>query len=1085
MYDQATLELINSGPHFGGLDLQLLPKDFTAAYTEIVAARLRVHENEAEELSEIYEQVYSIASTYEAYVFLQDQRRDYKAAAFISASAHHLCSQIKAIREPELFIQDATLVEPGIDSRISGSILFFISGYSADASEMIRSVNISEIDSSGVRLLNSLRQLITGNIQPVQENQPVYPDEKEWGEDVASNALWSLLHEGVNRLLSYLIGESENHTNSFEEAHQIFDTVIELAVDDYPIELENIQLIYQPIFNSHLYLAKLVKILAQGIPEIALISVDTPDGLDINSWRSQLTHFSTKRPYLWFNHINAIQSGYLNPGVSSVVSFPTGGGKSTLSELKISTSLLQGRAVIFIAPTLALVDQVAKSLKDAFPMVTTRMSMEEFGLDDIEIDVLPDISVMTPESCLVRMSFNPELYENVGLFIFDECHLLSSKTQDIIDKRSIDSMLCLLRVLELSPDTDLLLMSAMMGNNEEISSWLSSLTDRTVLSLSMNWKPTRQAKGCVVYDSEQVQTLRRFILRDASRTNSNRLTAAAKRMLTADPYSFFSLNQTWHSGRVEDYKLVKLSDRKVILGVNDFDGLIANRNVVAASLAKDAIRNGIKTLIFATTKRECDSIVKSAHIERTQGEIVWSDYESELIEYIDLEFGGIEHSYADNESSGLQHHGLLTREERLLHESLFRRPDGVDLLVATSTLAQGMNLPAEYVIIAGNTRFDVETGQAEELDAHELLNAAGRAGRAGEHSTGVVLVIPSRVVSFDASQSRITEYWNEIKSVFSQSDQCLQIEDPLAHVLDKIQDNLDHLTDDIRYFIHRLPVDEHGTSEQFINRTFRAYTERQLNNQAWAEQRIEVANEAFSRVMQAEEDRDKTWHDQLSSVSGIPVFQIRQLHADLTEVIDSLGNVDSALAWYMEWLSDSTERIGCFLRIPTLEQSLGEFNTLNSQERCDYFTSQLLGYVGLWISGAPIRDIELAMGTPEQNLNKCEKARKFIIRVIPEISYSANILSQVYSFHSESSEEGLPELLHIKLLGRFIRIGVNSLEKYALHNILKNQAGRVKVNTLMNKIRPLVDDIENPDDLDEIFSAVGRAYRSFEQIREL
>ncbi|KUY66400.1 hypothetical protein [Burkholderia cepacia] len=38
----------------------------------------------------------------------------------------------------------------------------------------------------------------------------------------------------------------------------------------------------------------------------------------------------------------------------------------------------------------------------------------------------------------------------------------------------------------------------------------------------------------------------------------------------------------------------------------------------------------------------------------------------------------------------LCHHGLLLPTERQLHESLFKRPDGVSVLVATSTLAQGM-----------------------------------------------------------------------------------------------------------------------------------------------------------------------------------------------------------------------------------------------------------------------------------------------------------------------------------------------------------------------------------------------------------
>lgn len=105
-------------------------------------------------------------------------------------------------------------------------------------------------------------------------------------------------------------------------------------------------------------------------------------------------------------------------------------------------------------------------------------------------------------------------------------------------------------------------------------------------------------------------------------------------------------------------------------------------------------------------------------------------------------------------------------------------------MVATSTLAQGMNLPAELVIIAGNTRFDQEAGHQEEIDAHDILNAAGRAGRAGESAKGMVLVIPSQIVSFNPADNRITPYFmNTVKEVFSESDQCLDIQDPIKIIL--------------------------------------------------------------------------------------------------------------------------------------------------------------------------------------------------------------------------------------------------------------------------------------------------------------
>ncbi len=130
MYDQATIDLIEAAPHFGALDLSQLPQEFTLAYTQIISSRLRINALQVEdganyeELDEIYSHVYSIASTYEAYVFLQDDRDNYKSAAFIAASAHHLCAQINRINTSELEDETITLDEQFIDSRLSSAILY-------------------------------------------------------------------------------------------------------------------------------------------------------------------------------------------------------------------------------------------------------------------------------------------------------------------------------------------------------------------------------------------------------------------------------------------------------------------------------------------------------------------------------------------------------------------------------------------------------------------------------------------------------------------------------------------------------------------------------------------------------------------------------------------------------------------------------------------------------------------------------------------------------------------------------------------------------------------------------------------------
>ena len=59
------------------------------------------------------------------------------------------------------------------------------------------------------------------------------------------------------------------------------------------------------------------------------------------------------------------------------------------------------------------------------------------------------------------------------------------------------------------------------------------------------------------------------------------------------------------------------------------------------------------------------------------------------------------------------------------------------------------DLPAEVAILAGTMRHD-EDGR-EPLQGHEILNAAGRAGRAGHLANGTVLLIPEPPVAFAAN----------------------------------------------------------------------------------------------------------------------------------------------------------------------------------------------------------------------------------------------------------------------------------------------------------------------------------------------
>ena len=199
------------------------------------------------------------------------------------------------------------------------------------------------------------------------------------------------------------------------------------------------------------------------------------------------------------------------------------------------------------------------------------------------------------------------------------------------------------------------------------------------------------------------------------------------------------------------------------------------------------------------------------------------------------------------------HHGFLLPEERHLCESLFKRTDGVSVLAATSTLAQGMNLPSELVIIAEDSRFDQTQGARELLKAQELLNAAGRAGRPGENANGIVLVVPGKVIGINSSEMTIrTPLDDVLQKVLGQSDQCLDIDDPLTALLDRIHSGLDQTGELERYCVGRFSTvggnaDERSPEQlsHAIKSSLWGYKARRNGDKAWMESRISAAIELF------------------------------------------------------------------------------------------------------------------------------------------------------------------------------------------------------------------------------------------------
>lgn len=87
---------------------------------------------------------------------------------------------------------------------------------------------------------------------------------------------------------------------------------------------------------------------------------------------------------------------------------------------------------------------------------------------------------------------------------------------------------------------------------------------------------------------------------------------------------------------------------------------------------------------------------------------------------------------------GLHHAGLVESDRQISHR-LFESGK-IQILVATSTLAWGVNLPAHLVIIKGTQFFDPKIEAYRDMDLTDILQMMGRAGRPAFDTSGTAIV---------------------------------------------------------------------------------------------------------------------------------------------------------------------------------------------------------------------------------------------------------------------------------------------------------------------------------------------------------
>ncbi|MFP4196964.1 MAG: DEAD/DEAH box helicase [Methanomassiliicoccales archaeon] len=153
------------------------------------------------------------------------------------------------------------------------------------------------------------------------------------------------------------------------------------------------------------------------------------------------------------------------------------------------------------------------------------------------------------------------------------------------------------------------------------------------------------------------------------------------------------------------------------------------------SLIKDSVEGGGQCLVFVNTRRSTESL--ATRFASAMDDLLERRVEVEEVEGEETSVGKRLRSCV---SKGIAFHNAgLTNDQRRMVEEAFKRGD-IRCIVATPTLAAGINLPARRVVIRDVQRFEGGYGRVA-IPVLEIKQMCGRAGRPRYDSEGEAVLV--------------------------------------------------------------------------------------------------------------------------------------------------------------------------------------------------------------------------------------------------------------------------------------------------------------------------------------------------------
>jgi len=252
----------------------------------------------------------------------------------------------------------------------------------------------------------------------------------------------------------------------------------------------------------------------------------------------------------------------------------------------------------------------------------------------------------------------------------------------------------------------------------------------------------------------------------------------------------FTKRSTNHSPVAKLIMSVELKGRKIkISRVGSENTVLVNKMFKGDKLADIVYRlgQGESNIIYQNQTNYCENTARDIAALITEN--IDSLALEEAADYIES-FLHKDFSLASNLRKGVAfHYGPLPGVVRIMIENLAR--DGeVKYIVCTSTLAEGVNLPAKNLFLKNPTQATPRGEPSGRLEDVKLDNITGRAGRMLEHFAGNVFLVDHDNWSFQDYFEEREEEIDKVPTYFK------VLNEDLSNVLEALQGNYSHQADD-------------------------------------------------------------------------------------------------------------------------------------------------------------------------------------------------------------------------------------------------------------------------------------------------